>query len=184
MKVFFNASLKGKSLYEDNYEKIGKTLEQLGFKIIKSPVLLKKRKGIPKETIEERVAFYKKLVKWITNSNICVFETSYPSIGIGHEMAIAADKRKPVIALHVENKPLYILMGKKDEKLQIVEYSLDDLEIALKHALDNAKKMVDTRFTLLFPSKIINHLNKIAKTGTARSEYIRMLIEKDMKRIK
>jgi predicted DNA binding CopG/RHH family protein len=73
--------------------------------------------------------------------------------------------------------------GKNDDKLQVVEYELEDLYQVLKDAVEYAFKKVDVRFNFFISPKQLAFLNRIAKDkGIPRSAYIRNLLDVEMMR--
>lgn len=78
-----------------------------------------------------------------------------------------------------------MLQGISSEKLILLEYSTQDLESVLSYGIEESKNQIDARFTLLFPPNIVKYLDNLSnKTGTSRSEHIRELLLKEMKKKK
>lgn len=184
MKVFFNASLTGRKDYEDNYRAIDEIIRKSGHKLIASPTFTAHSNDVRSETIDQAEEYFKKLERWIKQSEINVFEVSYPSLGIGTEVAMSLQYNKPTIALHVKGINPYILQGNSNDKLQLLEYTLEDLEDTLSYALDYASHIQDVRFNFFVSPKITAYLDWIAKhKRIPRSVYLRDLIERDMDKL-
>lgn len=185
MKVFFNASLTGKKEYGKNYEMIKDAIVKSGHKLVGVPVLekslLEKRDS---SDTKEAVNFYETLIRWIKQAEVCVFEVSYPSFGIGYEVNTALQYSKPVIALHVEGAPQnMILSGIKDDRLQVIDYGTRGLERLVSDAIDYASEQMDTRFNFFISPQIGAYLDWVAKAKKVpRAVFLRQLIEEDMKR--
>jgi len=185
MKIYFTGSLHNRDIDKKIYRRIISYLEKLGYTVKADHILFPTVDDLERQTLADRVNYYKKLDRWISESDLVVCEISYPStLNIGHEISLALDKGKPVLALFQKNRDPGILVGISSEKLILVEYSGNDLEIILERELAEILKLPDTRFTLLLSGKIISHLNQIAKKRKSRSGYIRSLINQDMKKIK
>lgn len=186
MKVFFISTLQGRYKgYDKNYRLIYKTIEELGHENLSNWVLVKKREEIFKETPEETHQFYKNILKNISLADAVVLEVSIPSTDGGHVQRLVLDFEKPLIALYTEGNEPYLLRGIESKKLVKFSYNFSNLKEVLEYAFEEAERMIDTRFTILFPPKIINFLNKISrKKGIPRSVYIRDLIEKEMEKEK
>lgn len=183
MRVFFDSSLTGKQSYEKNYVAIVDRLKQLGHTLVANPVEEGDSHLVARETQQQAERYYKDLTKWIGSSDVAVFEVSYPSTGIGHEISVALYKGKPVIALYtkVAQKP-YILESIVNDRLQVIEYQLDDLGALLKDALEYATEQQDVRFNFFVSPKIQQYLDWVAKyKRTPRAVYLRELLEKDMR---
>ncbi|KKU06601.1 MAG: hypothetical protein UX10_C0028G0029, partial [Candidatus Magasanikbacteria bacterium GW2011_GWA2_45_39] len=108
MKIFFNASLTGKKLYKSNYLAIIDQLEKLDHTIISAPVKTGDITKVAQASQQQAEKYYEDLMKSIAAADINVFEVSYPSTGIGHEIAVSLHRGKPVIALYVKGKNPYI----------------------------------------------------------------------------
>lgn len=183
MKVFFNASLTGKSEYKGHYDKIRKAIEATDMKIIGAPVF---DNDISKVILEDKHAaidYYKRLQSWIRRADVCVFEVSYPSTSIGHEIAMALHASKPVIAFHVQDAPPNIILESiADERLQLIDYKLDEIGRIVEDALRYATEQMDTRFNFFISPQIGNYLDWISKyKKLPRAVFLRQLIEQDMK---
>lgn len=182
MKIFFNASLSGRKEFNSSYDLIISEIERLGHKLdspIKAGRTIVDRQH---ESGDEAAKYYRKLIRSITNADICVFEVSFPSTGIGHEISSAMNMNKPVIALHISGKQPYVLEAMQSDKLQVVSYDLEGLPKLLNYALDFASGQQDTRFNFFISPQIGNYLDWVAKKKRLpRAVYLRKLIEEDMK---
>ena len=183
MKVYFSSSLRAKKLYQKNFEKIYQIIRDLGHKhtssfLIKAdPDVFYKRKG------GEFAKFYKKLVSKIKKADVCVFEVSLHSLGIGYCVDLALQLGKPTVLLYLKgNKPVFFA-GIESDRVQLYEYEMDDLRGVLQDALEVAKSLIDIRFTFFVTSKINNFLTWIAKDKKIpRAVYLRQLLAQEMKK--
>lgn len=186
MKVFFNASLTGKRTFLQEYQAVFDALTAVEkVKLLHSPVMVGSLKKLSEETLIEAVGYFKKLERWIKSADVVVFEASYPSMGIGHEVAMALQFEKPVIVLHLPGKRPDLLTGIPNDKLQILEYTTLELRAILQDALSYAADQQDTRFNFFISPKIGNYLDWVSKKRRLpRAVYLRKLIEEDMKKNK
>jgi len=145
MKIFFNASLRGRKQYGDNYHLIVSALKKLNPDGVITPIDMGSPESVEKETSQEAENYFNQLIKWINDCDVAVFEVSYSSTGIGHEIAVSLNKDKSVIALHVAGNKQYILESISNEKLQVIEYSPDTLSKLMSEALHFAKDQQDIR---------------------------------------
>ncbi|MCH7951210.1 hypothetical protein IH980_00535 [Patescibacteria group bacterium] len=181
MNVFFNASISGKREFKDNYRQIVESIEQLGHMVHSPHAIGRNIRDIAGETAEEAGAYYRRLRNNISRANICVFEVSYPSTGIGHEVTIALNLNKPVVALHVKDRPPYILEAIPSDDLQVLEYSLNTLKRILTDAVHIASEQMDTRFNFFISRRLSSYLDWISrKRRIPRAVYLRQLIKKEM----
>lgn len=178
MKIFFEASVTGRKYFLENYRQIYAALQETKYQLFTYAFDSSPDK-IADETIDEAESFYRKMAKMIRESDLGIFEVSYPSLGIGYEIALFMEQSKPVIALYTGSKRPYVLESIKNDKLIVVEYDLKSLKETLNQAINYAKEKMDSRFTLILPPELVGYLDIIAKNGTPRSEYIRNLIIKD-----
>jgi hypothetical protein len=184
MKIFFNTSVSGRKEYEENYKAIDRILNRISNNVV-SAVFIATKEDVAKETEKEAASYYDKLRKWMRDSDILVFEVSYPSLGVGYEITWGLQLGKPIIILYVRGKKPHVLDAIPDDKIQVYEYDLSDLEKILKSAVDYASEQMDTRFNFFISPKIANYLDWVArKKRTPRAVYLRRLIEKDMKESK
>jgi hypothetical protein len=185
MKVFFNASLTGKREYGKNYQAIYDAIKSSNCQIVAAPVFEGNPDKVAEETVNQAETYYQKLTKWMRSADLTFFEVSYPSTGVGHEVAMALMNSKPVIALHVEDKIPYVLDSIPNDKLQVIEYRMDNVTDIIKEAIKYAEDMVDTRFNFFVSPKIVSYLDWVSKEKRLpRAVYLRKLIEDEMKKDK
>src|SRR4030042_1735074 len=82
---------------------------------------------------------------------------------LGYEITEALFLEKPVVVLYARggNHPT-LLEGRKDEKLQMMEYDLGGLKKLLEQAMIEAEKMLDVRFNFFVNQKIRDYLERVA----------------------
>ncbi len=183
MKIYFVASISGKKIYTENYKKIVKELEHLGHKVISDHILGVNSLDLNRESPEDRIKHNKQLNKWLSSIDVVVAEVSYPSVSVGYELAIALEKGKPVLALHVAEKTPVALVGEPSDRFMMEPYTLDDISRDLKLLLEQLADQMDVRFNFFVSPKIVSYLDWIAKKRRMpRAVYLRRLIEDDMKK--
>lgn len=180
--MYFAASTYQKDQYRENYKKIVSLLELSGNKILNKSVVNLELKDFEKLSDENRIEYYKKVLQWISNSDIVIAEVSFPStLNIGHEVTLALEKGKPVIGLYLKGKESASFKGIKLDKFVYQEYSLDNLEEVLNESLDYIQGVSDTRFNFLISPSLLEYLDWVAQhRKLPRSVYLRRLIEADM----
>ncbi|OGL54274.1 hypothetical protein A3K55_02430 [Candidatus Shapirobacteria bacterium RBG_13_44_7] len=186
MKVYFTASVTGKQLYDENYRKIVECLRDYGYELMENDILesdvRQKMYGWAEKELREN---YERIMGLARKSDIVVAEVSYPSASVGLEVSNALGMGKPVVLLHVSGKRAVLVEGIKSERLQIIEYDMDNLKKLLKQTMVEAEKMLDVRFNFFISPKLLDFLNWIAKEkGTTKSAFVRELIKREMERIK
>ena len=182
MKIFFNASISGKQEYEKNYDAIIQALRQLSHTVY-SPLENKRTsQDVAIESVDQASRYYGQLRKRISASDFCVFEVSYPSTGIGHEVTLALEFGKSVIAFHVKGRDPFVLEAIDSDKLQVLEYTRENIIKELKGAVEISSDQMDTRFNFFISRKLSVYLDwKSRVKRIPRAVYLRQLIRKEMK---
>lgn len=184
MKVYFSSSLRAKKFYQEHFEQIYQTIKDLGYQHTSDFLI----KADPNEYYKHQkgkqfAKLYKILISQIKKADICIFEVSLHSLGIGYCINLALDMGKPVIALCLQGKEPIFFQNMQNERFILSEYNRKNLKKVLKNSLDIAKELIDIRFTFFITSKINNFLSWISKNKKIpRAVYLRQLVEKEMKK--
>jgi hypothetical protein len=126
--------------------------------------------------------FYRHTIDDLKKADICIFEASVPSLAIGHLISMAIEMGKPVIALYKAANIPFFLTGLDDEKIQVIQYELENLKDELSTAIEYASDLQDTRFNFFISPQIGSYLDWVAKNKRVpRAVYLRRLIEEDMR---
>jgi len=186
MKIYFTGSLHNKNIDPELYLKIVNLLKNEGHVVQYDHIIDKAINTLETQTVVQRQEYYRKLSKWLTNCDAVVCEISYPStINIGHELTLALDKDKPVLALYQEGREPGIIQGIDSEKLILADYTEDTISQVLKYGLEEISGQIDVRFNFFISPKIGNYLDWVSKKKRIpRAVYLRRLIEEDMKKNK
>ena len=185
MKIHFFGSLSGNEIKTGNrvhYERIVDVIEELGYEIVTRHYVTKKVDEVLRENPAQHEEYFRKMVDWIKKADVIVAEVTKPEIGTGYEVSMAINYfNKPVIALYTSGRNSPIFIGQKSDKLQHLEYRIDNIKDVLKIALDDAKDQMDVRFNFFISPKIGAYLDWISKNRKLpRAVYLRKLIEEDM----
>ena len=181
MKVYFTASMAGKQKYGQNYMAVVKVLRKLDVEVFEETIEPSAEYVHKEISDEEKVEYYKKVVKWMNSVDVVVCEASYSSLSIGHEISLALEKNRPVIVLYSEGEAPHFLVGVQSDKLLVQKYNLSNLEEVIKEALEYAASQQDTRFNFFVPPRIASYLDLVAiKKRVPRAVYLRGLILKEM----
>jgi len=188
MKVYFSASVSARVYNDDNDRKIVEYLEKLFGNNVYSKHIFGNviEKGLEKKGLsisKIREESYNEIIDHINKADLVVAEISYPSISVGHEISYALSKQKQVILLHLPNKSSRLLEGIRDSNLHIVEYTSTNLIEVLSRLSVEIKKNMSVRFNFFLPKNLLAKLEMVAgRKGVNKSEFIRGLIEKDMRK--
>jgi hypothetical protein len=179
MKVFFSASVRGN---HQSAARIYTLISELGFKHTSDSWGTDDPAYFNNWTREERIQHVEELFPKILKADIVVLEVTLPSFTIGQFIQYALDHKIPDLALYKKDSQKAFLEGQESQanRLLVSEYNDRDLKNVIMDGISYLKELNETRFTLIFPQKIVRHLNGVAKKGVSRSEYIRSLIVKEM----
>lgn len=182
MKIYFSAAIAQKDEYGVFYKRIVKHLEKDNHLVYQDTTVVSMDEAVNKSD-EQRANYYRQVIRWISRCDVVVLEVSFPStLHIGHEISLALQKNKPVIALYYHGNEPSFFLGLQDDKVFWSDYSNFDLEQILEEGLLYARSQLETRFNLYLSPKHMQHLTKVTQTyKMPRSAYIRKLIDEDMK---
>lgn len=182
MKIYFMSTPRSKEKMKNNFEAISKAIKELGHDKTTDFILDVDTKQFYLSDVQN---FYRETIHDLKKADICVFETSEPSLAVGHLISTALENEKPVVALYVKNKLPFFLTGVDSEKVQVLEYSVENIKEVLENAFNYAQEMADARFNFFISPKIGNYLDWVSKKKRIpRAVYLRRLIEEDMKKNK
>lgn len=178
MTVYFTASIKGKKQYLESYQRIVQEVQNLGHTIIADHILETSEQHVTLESSEQRQTFHKKLDQWIQSADCVIAETSFPSISVGFEIALALQKRKPVMILYSTQKAPTLLLELNPELLTLSQYTQKTIKSVLEDFFLYAEGNRESRFTFFLndrQNQIMKQQSK--KLSISKSAWLRLLIE-------
>ena len=183
MKIFFNASIAGKNKYSKDYEMIMHAIKELGHTLYSDHVM---KNECDREDLKLKKDYreYSKSIKdLLSESDVVVTETSFPSIMVGFVLHLALQQRKSVLVLF-QNNPHRILVGYTSKLLTLRRYrpnQYQKLKKILSKFLNKAKdKSLHIRFNLMIDEALDRTIEKKSKKeNISKADYIRRLIEGD-----
>lgn len=180
MKVYFTASIVGKKLFLKNYLNIIDYLKKSGHTIISDHIIKSTENIVDMQSKKERVAFHRRLKKWIIGTDCVVVEASFPSISVGFEISLALNFGKPVLLLYTKEAPS-LLKEYSSDNLLCERYTDENLKGLIDDFLNYAQGRSDCRFTFFIDQKIAKYLDRVSRLEKQpKSVYIRSLIRQDM----
>ncbi len=184
MKIYFNASNSAKADFEKSYRHIVEDLEKKGHKVFHDHILDYDLKDRREESKEDRKEYYQDMLRKIKAADLMVAEISFPStVHVGHELTLALDYNKPVLALHQAGKRPVLFWGVDFERFLVAEYDVESLGQVLDDSLSYLQDQADTRFNFFISPKQATYLDWISKQQRIpRSVYLRNLIKADRKK--
>jgi len=135
IKAYFTAAIAQKEEYGKYYKNIVQSFSKAGYEIFEDTTKVSLDEAINK-TDTQRTEYYQTVMNWIEACDVLICEVSFPStLHIGHELTVALQKNKLVIAFYKKGKEPSFFLGLKDRRLVWIEYSDGNiLEITEKTA--------------------------------------------------
>lgn len=185
MKIHFTASITGKKLYQDNYIRIVTILKKLGYQV-SDQITNKEKKDIENLSSKQLNENFEGVLSSIKKADVVVAEVSYSSTSVAFEVVSALNLSKKVLLVHEPTGHTTLLEANKDRNMSVCEYKKDNLEEKITESMKKVEREMDVRFNFFIPKNLLTQLDKVlSNEGVAnKSEYIRRLIEKDMKKNK
>ncbi len=184
MKVFFNASIAGKSEGVKDYGLIIKALNELGCKVYSDHVIKEECNTEDSKLRKNFRNYSKNIRRLLADSDVVVTESTFPSLMVGYILQLALQQRKYVLALY-QNNPHRLLVSDSSDYLSVKRFNpkqYPQLKITLSKFLEKTKnKRLNIRFNLMIDSIIDKTLeSKSKKINISKADYIRRLIEEDV----
>jgi hypothetical protein len=139
-------------------------------------------------TVDSSLKSSKKVEKSIRDTDILLVETTGTDLKVGYDISKALNEKKIVIALENEGSRgnTFNYVSDLDAKNLIVKkYNNKNIEESLDKAMDNAKKLMDTKFILIISPEIDRYLDWASQTKRMhKAQLVRNSIESAMKKDK
>lgn len=126
---------------------------------------------------------YRENLEIIAKADVIVAECSYENFGVGYQVAVAVQQKKPVLLLrHASADKNAFATGVEDGWVKREDYTEENLPIILKNFLDaNDIQAKDMRFNFFIDRPIYNYLRWAAfKTGKTKAEILRELVVREI----
>lgn len=184
MKVFFVSTPRADKVIGPMLQKLYKEIAVLGYAhtsdLTDVPSVDFETKMKKKEAIGE---FYKQMVESIEKADICVFEATISSSGVGYLIDRALSNSKPTIVLFYKEFKSYLLPGIDNEKMGIYAYDENNYKKVLSQAFELAKNLRDKRFNFFISPQQLEYLEKAStENGLTKSQFIRSLLSSHKKK--
>lgn len=191
MQIHFTTTIRTSLDHKDDINAVIDFLEKKGHKVSRRAKIYEKedsKGGAGMELIatskemDVLTQVYLLNQKRILNSDIVICEMSTTTSGLGYDVAQALLANKPVLVLCSDgNKLTETLTGNKSKKLWAKYYNSDNLIQIVESFVQDAKKMLDSKFILILPPEIERYLSWASnKKGLRKAEIVRSAIEKYM----
>lgn len=183
MNIYFTASLGAKKQYIHKYKAIVDYLEKQHHKVVSEHIFNATEESVRLTKKDDRVAFLHRVENWIKTSNFIIAETSFPSVSVGYEIALALRMAKPVLVMYSEGDPPSLLAHHTYDRLYTERYTIETIGTVINDFILYIEGKHDTRFTFFLPEELNAYLEITAKKHKqTKSMYLRRLIETDMEK--
>lgn len=186
MYVFFQGTYQAQKQFGENYKKIFDEIKELGYSHVSDDIInlgYKEYLKMMEKGREAQVENYNRNMHSIKKADICIFETSAHSLGVGFLAQKSLDEGKPTIVLYYGDNTPYFLSGVDDEKLIVRSYTEKTLRKILKESLETARERRDKRFNFFLSPKLLEYLEDAStKEGVTKSKLIRDMIVNHMRK--
>ncbi|MDP4011448.1 MAG: hypothetical protein Q8P72_04445 [Candidatus Roizmanbacteria bacterium] len=184
MKIFLVSTPKGGEKLGDMFQKLYHEVEVLGYThtsklIVSNPLEFEKKM---KSDANANKSFYTEMRDAIQLADICIFEASTPSFGVGYLIQESLIHSKPTIVLFYKEPHSHLLTGVEDEKLIVEKYDEKNYAQVLRKALDHAREKRDKRFNFFLSPKLLQYIDDASKErSVTKSKLLRDMIVKHMR---
>ncbi|PIY80625.1 MAG: hypothetical protein COY80_01950 [Candidatus Pacebacteria bacterium CG_4_10_14_0_8_um_filter_42_14] len=179
MKLFFSTTPRVKAVYPDSIDRIYKKLHKLPYELTEKYIEHAKCDELDSWSIEKKTQYNIDSTKAIASSDVCVFETSIPSLGVGHMLHHCISINKPVVAFFQGGRVPFMLDVENNSCVFPVEYDNINLEeelvFGIKMAVEEQKQI---RLNVLISAEMNQHIGEVAKIKRmSKSGFIRWLVD-------
>ncbi|CAN5126317.1 hypothetical protein BH09PAT2_BH09PAT2_05560 [soil metagenome] len=179
--VYFTASIAAKSQYIKNYRAIAEYLNRHNYSVVCDQIFNATEESVRLMERVDRLDFLHRVENWIKASSFVIAETSFPSVSVGYEIALALRLAKPVLVLYSEGDPPSLLKYHTYDRLYTEKYNLASVGTIIEDFIRYIEGKHDTRFTFFLPEELNAYLeNSSKRRKMTKSMYIRQLLEKDL----
>lgn len=178
LNVFFSASSSKLKKRSELYSRIIRTIYDLHARLTYD--WLSDSKRLKPDII------YSKSIRGLEKADLLIAEITFPSIGVGEQISLALNKKKPVLALYQKNFPEHsrFALGMKSPYLILKQYNLTNLKSVVKSELDKITKKQFIKFNFITTQEISDFLHKKSESlKISRSNLLRRIISDYMKSI-
>jgi nucleoside 2-deoxyribosyltransferase len=180
MKLYYTASIRLNKQNSEIQDLIKEASKNLNFKF--ESVYSKFDKVEEYANLSDEAAFevFRTAQKSLKEADVVVADVSHPSDRIGYEVATALAERKPVLALlHKSAKMAPPIQGNKSKYLEVARYDqTSEIKKLVADFLEQAKKMVDTKFILIISPEIDKYLEWASNTRRQhKAQIVRNAVE-------
>lgn len=180
MKIFFSTSPRTKEKYKEETTKIYEFLHALPASELTEKFIENIRsQDFYNWNTQQKKEYFSTTKKAILASDICIFETSHPSTGVGYLVNQALKLEKPCVILYKKGNEPFMLDPVESEKIILTEYTLESLKNDLTISINYAADLCNLKFNLFISPEINNYLIWSSQNkSVSKSHIVREIINK------
>lgn len=183
MEIFYTASYLGKEKYQKYYDLVGRVLEGFEVEVVsteKGNYLEILSKSEFSKFKDARTRHYEAVKKGIRYADAVVIEVSNEDFQLGHEATLAIQSRKHVLCLSLNEDFSEKIKNRFFHGAKYNEASVEGIVGDFIRKVE--KESLEIRFNMFLSERQVSFLEGAsAKAKVNKSEYLRMLIDKEMK---
>ncbi len=188
MKIFFYSSPVS-STFDTHVKHIYDELMNLGYvhtsdEAVSHVVrdILKKDKNFSQASKEKYNTFIKGFIEAVAKSDICIFEASFQSLGLGYLIDKSLELAKPTIVLYYEGNVPHILNVVDNDKLIVQSYNDKNIDSIIRKTINEGREKRDKRFNFFLSPKLLQYIDDASRErGITKSKLLRDMIVKHMR---
>ena len=181
MDIFFTASFHGKDKYQKYYDMVLEALDNIGVTVI-SPekgnyleILTKKELAKYKDP---KLRHYEAIRKGIRWADASVIEISQEDFQLGHEATLAIQNKKHVLCLSTKEDFAEKIKNRYFHASRYNQFNIEEVVINFIKKIEG--EALETRFNMFLSESQLSYLQDVSeRSGVNKSEYLRMLLDKD-----
>lgn len=182
MKVFFTGSPRALKTLRAEHQAVYNAIEKNGGVNLSKLVVAADPDAFYERNHDDVIKHYDDTMSALKKADIVIAEVSTHSMSMGYLINQALDQNKFVVALYLPDHKPFFFSGIENEKLQILEYTVETADKVIREAFEKANDMVDTRFNFYISPEIGRYLDWVSKTKKLpRAVFLRSLLEKAMR---
>lgn len=181
-KIFFNSSARSSNLVEVCSKRIIGFIDNSDvYSLTYDTYADGTKEEIYSQEKSELKQMFSRATAALDSSDIAILEVSTHSLSQGYLLEKSLEAGKPTIVLYLKGCKPAFATGIHHPRLQVIEYSSDNVLKTLQQALSYAIEEFDIRFNMMLSPTLNNYLKQLAKKNhMSRSSCVRQLIRENM----
>lgn len=186
MKIYILAARRANTRTKETLTSLSKYLASRGH-IVNDQKLKNDLESKPEYNESELSTYHKDMLNSIKQCDVVIVEISTKSSGLGYQIAVALNERKPILAVYngsARDHSSLALKSNPSKLLELRNYE-DNLNEIAEEFLQRAKEKIDTKFILIISPEIDKYLGWVAEERRMhKAQIVRNAVEEAMNKDK